>query len=646
MGSSALAVASPALARRLSRTELARRILTLPPEERALATHYLARAAASALERKGARSQATRTARARRRYAGDPWAYFADILGWTLTPQQEEALAVMEAETRVLLPSGNNLGKTFLIGGFGVYVMDAVAALPDAENGAEEQGARILLPGPDHDTVFETVYAEMLSHAARAEARGHLMPGERSDRSVLWRVRAKWHVEVLTPPKRVGQNVAHTASGRHHRNQIALIEEGQGVEEPLWRAAEGMCSSPGNKIISPFNPTEPSGPAYARAQSGGYRVVHLDAFEHPNVKERRAVVPDAVDVAVIDQRVRTDCRDRGPWPGTPLEPDYGDFVYALPPARGAAGSAAGAAELGPRADGQLGAPGGALRVYRPNGPFTAQVRGRWPASSDSGLFNSADLDAAMRAWREAKRPPGAPDRVGGDIAREGTDDTVTAPAWGDAADVLLRAYAEAQEQEAAPAALAQLLAARRAYVGELRVFPKGDGPETAQRIARVYPDSPLVLDEGGVGSSPLDHLTRVLGQEAIGVSFGAAALPRVPGEPWTDNLRTQLYVRAAMVVARGLVLVPHDPLLREELLAHWLEESSRTAEVLVTRKGQPARRVKQRVPSVALPEKKEIKKRIGRSPDRADAFVLSLFSPPTPKPKRPLPLSTSYFHPR
>jgi hypothetical protein len=104
----------------------------------------------------------------RRQYIGKPADYIEDIFGLYLTPQQGEALALIDKETRVLIPSGHNLGKTFLLGAYGVYYFDAVASTPDKDDAALEVGARILLPGPDHSTIFATVYSEMLVHARRA----------------------------------------------------------------------------------------------------------------------------------------------------------------------------------------------------------------------------------------------------------------------------------------------------------------------------------------------------------------------------------------------------------------------------------------------------------------------------------------------
>lgn len=592
--------------RTMTREDVARRIVELPAGTRAQALALAVRLYGDPSDASGARAQASRDPDERRAYAGDPWAYFSDILGIDLTGQQEESLQLIEKHDRVLIPAGNNLGKTFTLAGYGIYRLDAVAALPDEAMGLPEQGGRVLLPGPDHGTIFQTIYAEMLTLASRAEVRGYRMPGSRSEKSVSWRVRAKWHVEAFSPPQSVQEEVAHQASGRHHRNQVALIEEGQGVDGRVWRAAEGMCSSPGNKIVSTFNPTEPVGPAYQRARAGGYRVLHLSAFDHPNVRKRRDVVPDAVDFRRIDDRVKTECRDRGPYPSTPVEEDHGEFVYALPPP----GSDP---ESGPREDGHPGDPDGELRVYRPGPTFSSQVLGQWPEQSDRGLFDPGPWDKAVRRWRDQRLRTTRPDRVGVDAARRGEDENVACPAWGETAGALLEAFASAQD--AGPGHVEKIRKERRAYVGELQVLGSGDGPEVAGRLARAFGDVPYNIDEGGVGASVLDHTARVIGYDAAGVSFGASPPEPTPGEPWSEDLRTAMYVRAARLVNLGLADPPDDPLLREEVMAQRVEHRTRTVRT---------KKKTRRVPSVKLEKKKEVKKRIGRSPDRADAFVLSL----------------------
>jgi hypothetical protein len=555
------------------------------------------------------RDQGKRSPAARREYAGHPQKYIRDVLGYKLTPQQEEALELCEQYDRVLLPSANNAGKTFLLGCYGIYRFDAFAALKDEDRGLNEQGAQILLPGPDHNTVFNTLYNTILEQASRAESRGYEMPGDRSERSVHWRVRPRWHFEAFSPSFRTGQEVAHSASGRHHINQVALIEEGQGVVEALWKAVEGMCSSDGNKIISAFNPTEPAGPAFQRALRGGYFVYHLSAFDHPNVNGRQVFIPDAISYKVVDHRVRVECRDRGPLKDVPLDEDMGDFVYALPPKLDSK-------EDGPRKDGHLGHPNGDLRIYRPSPQFEAQVLGQWPKTGNTGLFDPGSWDKSSLRWLDNEDPDEIPDCVGVDVARTGDDESIASEMWGEEPNSLLREWFEALQLQDEKVKH-DMLQYRRIRVGRLVALPRGDGVVVAEAIAEKWPESPLQIDESGVGASVLDHLTHVLDKDAIGISFAAAVNEELPGEMIFENARVAMYARAADLVRIGLVDVPDDPLLREEIMVQELKFGSRVIKL--------SKKKKERKVSVRLIEKDEIRKLIGRSPDRADAFCISLF---------------------
>jgi hypothetical protein len=314
---------------------------------------------------------------------------------------------------------------------------------------------------------------------------------------------------------------------------------------------------------------------------------------------------------VIDARVRDDCRDRGSIDKVQPDKEQHDFVYALP--------SRDLDEAGARKDDELGHPKAQLRVYRPHGTFISQVLGRWPRSSEDSLFDAGAWDQAVVRWRARPIPDGDPDMVGADLAREGADETCEMPRWGEDAEALLRAYATARTEKEPEKAISDVID-RRQWLGPITVLPKGKGPETAERIARHYPMSPVVVDEGAVGYSVLDHARVVLGKDFYGVSFGAAAPAPTPGEPFSENMRTALYVRAAKMVALGLADVPDDPLLRQEIMAHKLMPRSRTV-------FDPLTGTKERKATVLLLEKDEIKKLIGRSPDRADTFVLAVNGP-------------------
>lgn len=614
--------------RKLTRSQLLQRVSTLPPGDQGEALGLLELIYGQKARATDVDSQvAQRDIEKRRSYAGMPERYFRDILAIKIiTSQQEDVLRDCDKYDRLLIPSGNGTGKSFLLAGFGCYRYDAVAALPDPLGDFAEQGARILLPAPTEKSVEATAYHEMQKHAERAAANGYPMPGRRLLKPSWW-VRHGWDVSMIVPRRQVGQKIAHSASGRHHANMIALVEEAAGVFEAVWLAIEGMCSGQGNKILCAFQPADPTGPAAQRARLSEWRVLHLSAFDHPNVRGRQIVVPGAVGHTFVDTSVRVHCQDIGAWPERKPDPLYNEFVYALPrPGTPERSMVLGVTSvLTPlqtkllyvaREDGIPGHPDAEPRIYRPDSIAEAQVLGRWPSSSQRGLFSEGQVRAAFLRW--AGEPPSAPDRVGLDCAREGDDDSGAMPAWGRGAEWLLRAWQEAVKDGADP--VLDWLHAKHAVVGRFKILPKGTGPRVADAAVAEFPLSPFIVDAGGVGSSVYDHLVEVIRADASAVQFGAMPPEPVLGEPWSENMRTAMYVRASMLVRFGLVDVAEDPLLLEELLAHELLSKQRTVEV----DGR-----KERVEAVLLIAKDKIKERIGRSPDRADAFVLALTEPST-----------------
>jgi hypothetical protein len=608
----------------ISRAELLERIQALPIDQRGRAL-YLARKIYASGPKMIVEPKGERIVSDRRKFNGDPYAYMRDILGWHLTDQEEAVLRDLEKYDRVLIPSGNNLGKTFLASAYALYRFDVVAAMPDEENGLEEQGARVVILGPDAKTI-KTFYKKMLMHAAQAERRGFRMPGQRSEAIVHWWVpgHPEWEVEAISPPKRVGEEVAHGASGRHHVNMIVVVEEGAGVDETRWKAGEGMASGDGNKMFSPFNPTEAAGAAYDRGTSGSWHVRHLSALDHPNVRRRLFkglpgfVGGGAVSFRNIDARVRSQCVDRGALGHVQPDEKHRDFVYALPPSLDAH-------EAGARKDGILGHPDGRPHVFRPRSVFQAQVLGLWPLSADTGLFDATSWEASNERWKTSTLPPGRPPtRVGVDLAWKNTtgDDICAAPAWGTHAAELLRLYAAAKRipDEKRRADALDKLRRRRIRIGEIEVIPNGRGPEVAEALVSRWPASAFVVDKGGVGTSAYDAMDAMKDVDVQGIGFGESAPEPVEGEDWSENIRTAMYVRAAMLLQAGLVDVPPDNLLRAELFAHRLIPKTRRALV----RDHDGSMVHKRVPSNLLMSKDEIKKLIGRSPDRADAFILAL----------------------
>lgn len=229
-------------------------------------------------------------------------------------------------------------------------------------------------------------------------------------------------------------------------------------------------------------------------------------------------------------------------------------------------------------------PAGSGVFWRPLTPeFEAQILGRWPVQPTAALFSPALLDRCESALVDID--PGWPLQVGVDCARFGDDRTAIA----------VRAGRVLAHLETHSAVTTTWTAERVRQL--LREFV----PD-ADRARRV----PVCVDDtGGYGAGVIDQAG---GYNYVGVCLAAAGPdPRFP------NTRTYLWCNLAHAAAAGGLalgrLTPGDrAALRRELAA-----------ARYTVDGRGRRRVE---------PKAQIKERLGRSPDRADAVALAYYLAP------------------
>lgn len=216
-------------------------------------------------------------------------------------------------------------------------------------------------------------------------------------------------------------------------------------------------------------------------------------------------------------------------------------------------------------------------------PYEARVRGNFPVQGDDTLIPLVWIELAMERWHDM--PAGQPVEIGVDVARFGSDKTVLA----------LR---------------------RGARVDPLRVHAQKRTTETTGlviQLAREENTNSIRVDDIGVGGGVTDTLEE-RGFRNVGVDVSTSAIDserfyNLRSELWWD-LRERLDPDTAR--NPDPIGLPPDNDLMGELAAVKYKINSR---------GQ-----------IQIEAKEEMKKRLGRSPDRADAVVLA-FAPGKPETK-------------
>jgi hypothetical protein len=294
------------------------------------------------------------------RYQSDPAAYCRDVLGVTLTPQQEQVCGALIRHKWILVPSANETGKSYIEGCLALWHYDCF-----------DPGLTIIT-APAAEQIRDTVFAEM-----RLMRPGH----------------PDWYPSAMrlesSPKHWVKGYTARNATsfhGRHEGSVFVVFEEAEEIEPEFWVAADSMA----HYFAAFYNPISTNAETVLREQSGKYHVVRLSALDHPNVAAGLAGDPPPFPKAITLDRV-IDRLDK--W-ATRIDADTYD------PAR----------------DVQIGD-----RYWRPGPVAEARVLGRRPTGA-VGTVWSKELTDKLLSTRHALNPAW-PLVVGVDVARKGDDFT-------------------------------------------------------------------------------------------------------------------------------------------------------------------------------------------------------------------------------
>ena len=216
--------------------------------------------------------------------------------------------------------------------------------------------------------------------------------------------------------------------------------------------------------------------------------------------------------------------------------------------------------------------------------WNVRVLAQWPEQDEESLYRRDKIEAASSPERLQalySQTPGRPALLAVDVARFGPDSTVAAVRRGPVIERFIQ-------------------------------WRNTDLMETVRRIEReaaklnIYPSRPsygcdafgtIVIDIVGIGSGVLDRL-RQLGYRVRGHNGGEFSVDR-----HCFNRRASSFWHLRRLFEEGSIFVPDEPRLHEELLAtRWSP----------TPDGR-----------VQIEKKAAIKKRLGRSPDFADALAMA-----------------------
>jgi hypothetical protein len=360
--------------------------------------------------------------------------------------------------------------------------------------------------------------------------------------------------------------------GTHSEDLLVVFDEGAGVTSDRWKVVDGLIVGSRNKFLVIGNPVVTAGDYFDAARDPRWHVIEISALDHPNIKAglegKPDVFPGAVSLPWVEDKLTDEswCEYLGqPEDDEELASWIEDGCFEFPPESG--------------------------DWYRPSGLAEARMLGKFPTRGVNSVWTYQWIEQAL--YSEAQWVPGEPWEIGVDVARFGDDSTsvhsrrgpvsVTHDTW------------RKMDTMATANRLIRLLSSQGVIFG-------ADLPEHI--ILRVDTTG------GDVGVGVADRLKELL-EPFPNVELQTIGAKEKPFDQRKyQNKRSEIWFTAATWGQSGKLNLSHIPERKRELITTQL--------MTVTYDFDAASR---RV----VEKKKDIKERIGRSPDDADAFNLAYY---------------------
>ena len=470
-----------------------------------------------------------------------PVGFAHEVLGVDLWAKQEEILNAVRDHRRVAVKAGNGVGKGFTA---------AVAVLWFL---CSHQPSTVLTTAPTARQVRHVLWQEIrrLYRASPAPLGGKLLVTRLDmphDRFALG----------------LSTDEVDQFQGFHSPNMFIVVDEAEGVGEPIFEAIDAVMTAGNGKLLLLGNPTSVTG-TFRRAFHEDRHLYHnitISTLDSPNVKQQRVVLPGLTTHEWVAERVA---------------------------------------------------------LWGPDNPmYQARVLGHFTDRAEDTLISLTHIEQAIARHGTLTLAlpnviPAPPSVIPAEAGTHGPDFVASrAPdQWsyvGDSRDTL----SEDEDQSNAPTILAVdvarfgadqsvLLLATPTAVLRLEAHHGLDTMQLAGRVADAYRrQSPkrIVVDEIGVGAGVVDRL-KELNLPVTGINVGRPARQRT----LFANLRAEGYWRLRELFSQDLLAIPNDPELAGQLSSLRYSYNSRGQLIIESKDDARAR---------GIP-----------SPDKADAMMLA-----------------------
>jgi len=220
-------------------------------------------------------------------YVKDPVGWVGDKLQEHLWSKQREIAEAVVIERRVVVPSGHDVGKSFLAARLSMWWIDS----------HPPGTAFVVTTAPTWKQVRVVLWREINKAHAKGKLRG------RMNQTEYWLDR-----ELVAFGQKPADYDPTAFQGIHALYVLVIIDEGAGVPELIYQAAASLAANDNSRILAIGNPTDPTSYFSRICKPGsGWKVIRINGLDSPNFTNEE--IPDGLGDYLLSRTYERELRE-------------------------------------------------------------------------------------------------------------------------------------------------------------------------------------------------------------------------------------------------------------------------------------------------------------------------------------------------
>lgn len=223
------------------------------------------------------------------KYQNDPVRFGREVLEEHYYPQIEELMNSVRDHSITIAISSNGTGKSFSASSLALWIY---FCFPNAKV--------ITIAAPPEKNLKEILWGEINK---KKIAHDHLFKGHICNVMDFNGANGSSIRGVTIPQSGSPEEREAKVSGKHAPYMFFVCDESDAIPDEIFKGIESCMSGGWCRMLCMFNPRRMSGAVYNMIRNDSANVVHLSAFDHPNVITGQDVIPGAVSREITVRRI-------------------------------------------------------------------------------------------------------------------------------------------------------------------------------------------------------------------------------------------------------------------------------------------------------------------------------------------------------